>query len=310
MSRNAYTTPSSNATPEIETQPSCSVTLERPRLGPRRDACPAGSSSSRRADDVLARDPRDRLRRVVPEPDDAVRVDEEDAVADGLEHARRLAPLLDLAVELRVLDGVPRGARAPRRARGRPAVAPAGLRGDERDDAEQLAVRDAAARTCSSDTELAHEAEVEVVACELRELLLADLRARARSCRAQHERRALRGVGFSGYRRASSKRQLDLLRIDVLDRERAQRPVLDHVDTRPVGDARHRSLRRARAWRGSRATRPAPRLRRRGSAAPSSARFWSWMSMFEPNHFTTAPLRSVIGTPRQVPAIRVVGRHA
>ena len=57
------------------------------------------------ADDLGARELRDRLRRAVPETDDSVQIDEEHAVADRLEHARRVRPLFDLPVQLSVLDG-------------------------------------------------------------------------------------------------------------------------------------------------------------------------------------------------------------
>ena len=49
--------------------------------------------------------------RPVPRPDDAGAVDEEDAVADGREHAGGLCALLGLAVELRVVDGDGRACR-------------------------------------------------------------------------------------------------------------------------------------------------------------------------------------------------------
>ena len=76
----------------------------------------------------------DPLRGAVPKPDHALRIDEDDAVPDRREDARRLRALLDLSVEPRVLDG----ARcAPAELFGEPEIrlieASPRLRRDERD---------------------------------------------------------------------------------------------------------------------------------------------------------------------------------
>src|SRR5213083_3022777 len=62
-----------------------SVALERHRFHARRDPRPARQQLlEAAADDLLAPDARDRLRGAVPEPDEAFRVDEENAVAHRL----------------------------------------------------------------------------------------------------------------------------------------------------------------------------------------------------------------------------------
>src|SRR5262249_53729203 len=161
---------------------------------------PAGEDLVERpADDLVTRDPGDRLGRPVPEPDDAVRVDEEDAVADRLEHARGLCTPCDLAIELCVLD---RGAHAARelfceREVLRPVTA-ARLGGDERDDAQQLAMRDERNTDVALHAELAHETEVEVVLRQLGELLVADLGGELAATSTEDERRALHGLGILG----------------------------------------------------------------------------------------------------------------
>ena len=59
------------------------------------------------AEDGLGVDGRGRLRGGVPEPDDPAPVEEEDAVADVLEHAGGVRAFLDLAVKARAVDREP-----------------------------------------------------------------------------------------------------------------------------------------------------------------------------------------------------------
>ena len=58
----------------------------------------------RPADDLVGRQPRDRLGRAVPEADDPVAIEHEDAVADVLEHAGRVGAPLRLGEQERVVD--------------------------------------------------------------------------------------------------------------------------------------------------------------------------------------------------------------
>ena len=101
--------------------------VDRERLRPvaglaERPAAPAPASAG--APTISAsREARDALRRRVPEPDDAVAVDEEDAVADELERLRRLraaAAARRRGAHCRARRR--RGRRAPERARGRSLV--------------------------------------------------------------------------------------------------------------------------------------------------------------------------------------------
>ena len=137
--------------------------------------------------------------RAVPQAHDSVDVDEEHAVGDGLEHARSLRTLLGLAVELRIFDR----SRCPackllrQRKIGRP-VAPARFRCDERDHTQRaLSGRERHAHV-ALEAQLADELEVKVVDCELGQSFLGDLRQELALTRAQHERRAVNGVGILG----------------------------------------------------------------------------------------------------------------
>ena len=97
-----------------------------------------------------------------------VDVDEEHAVGDGLEHARSLCALLDLAVELRVFDRMSSAACELFRQRKvvRP-VAPAGFRRYEGDHAERALAGDERHAHVALEAELAHELEVKIVDGEL-----------------------------------------------------------------------------------------------------------------------------------------------
>ena len=87
--------------PELAARP-----IERERLLPvgglRERPCAEDVRRARPCDHTL-RETRDALGRRIPEPDDAVAVDEEDTVADELERLRSLGAALQLADEARVV---------------------------------------------------------------------------------------------------------------------------------------------------------------------------------------------------------------
>ena len=128
--------------PGLRPRPGASSSAPTPCLGDRdplgeRVPVAEGSAAGRSQGVARRRTPGDQRRGAVPEADDAVGVDEEDPVADGLEHARRLLALggdrgaaASAASSRRALarGGArsgrrrPSGATRPRRSRARPGV--------------------------------------------------------------------------------------------------------------------------------------------------------------------------------------------
>ena len=179
-----------------------------------------------------------------------VDVDEEHAVGDGLEHAGSLCALLDLAVELCVFDcgrGSPCELFRQRKV-VRPVV-PAGFSRDERDHSQRALAGDERHAHVALEAELAHELEMEIVHGELGQPFLGDLRHELALTGAQHDRRALSGVGILRVPSAELEGELDLALVHMLDGERAQLPVLDDVHAHPVRDPRHGHLRECRQGR-------------------------------------------------------------
>ena len=176
----------------------------------------------------------DRRRGRVPEPDHAVPVDEDDAVADGLERARRPAPPLHLGVQPRVVDrrgGVPR--QLLREGGVLFSVHPAGLGRDERDRADHLAAGGERHGHVGLRRERARDFELVVVEAEGCERALVDLRHEhglgpARRDRDRREHRLLQLAG-----------ERELERVGVLEREPLEPSVEEDVDRAPVGDPRH-----------------------------------------------------------------------
>jgi hypothetical protein len=254
----------------------------------------------------------DRLGRAVPDPDDPPEVDEEDAVADRLEHARRLGSLLGLPVELCVLD---RGTCASGELLGEckvlVPVASARLGCDERDHADRPAAREEWHAHVALKTELAHQLEVEVVDRELGQGLFGDFRRQLALAGAEDEGRALPSFGRLRISPRELQRELDLLRIDVLDRERAEPVVLEDVDACPVGDPRDGKLRKG----GQRAAVVEGAAEHRPRLDEKPLRFLRTLAVVdvgvgpEPLHDLAAstPHRH---RPRQVPAVRAVVRVA
>jgi hypothetical protein len=84
---------------------------------------------------------------------------------------------------------------------------------------------------------------VEVVDGQLGQPLLCDLRDELAFAGPHDERRSLGRVWVLRVALRELERELDLLRVDVLDGERTQPALLEHVDARPVGDLEDGHLR-------------------------------------------------------------------
>src|SRR4029079_6834892 len=153
--------------------------------------------------------------------DDSVQIDEEDAVADRLEHARCLRTLFDLPVQLRVLDG-DAGAAGELFGEGEVvrAVAAPGLRRHEGDDAEDMVADDERDAHVALKAELAHESEVKIVDRELGDPLFGDLGDELALTSPQNVRRTLPGLGILGVAAAELECELDLAAVHVLDGKR------------------------------------------------------------------------------------------
>ena len=176
----------------------------------------------------------DRGRGRVPEPDHAVTVDEDDAVAHRLEGARSPAAPLRFGVQQRVVD---RRGRVPGELLGEGcvllAVDAAGLGRHEGDRAEHLAACGERHGHVGPRCERACDLELGLAEAEGCELALADRLHEHRLGRPRRDgdRREHRLLELAG------ERELD--RVCVLEGEPLQLPVDEDVDRAPVRDARH-----------------------------------------------------------------------
>ncbi len=203
------------------------------------------------AERVALRDPGHRLRRVVPQEHELVLVEEDDAVGDRLERARRARPVLDLLVELSVLDHRRRPVcELLRRAQIALAEAPARLAGDESDRAERAPAPGDRHADERPKPELLEQAGVRLVGRKRgdRRRLEVGEQPAARIA----DRRSGPGdmVGARRMLLPELLRKAGLRGIAVLEGEGRDRPVLlRHVDRAPVGDPRHREPRDRREAR-------------------------------------------------------------
>ena len=227
--------------------------LERQRLGARGgrrrrrhrhgagDRRPAGDRlDGGPADDLVGREPCDRLGRAVPEADDPVAIEHEDAVADVLEHPGRIGAALDLGEQQRVVDGH----RGP---------ASELLRGDEvgllvqalrllrkqRDRPQHPATRHQRRRHQRRHPDFAERLEVlRVAAAHALQVLVGHLRDQLRLAAGDHAPGAVRRVD----RKREALQELvggdPGLRVGMPDRHPLQLVAAEHVDDAPLPEIR------------------------------------------------------------------------